>query len=189
MSGNTQVIKYCETQNKEALANVYEWHPRKVIEDLKNNIDALHFLLRETGCGDCGSGGYFFTGVHDPYTFFLYNKYGVDTCNLPPYDLDYGQWLYMTKLGFVEGCWEDYDEEGECHCCDCKPYEVERRHGSCDTDVEMDEMVDGWIVEHEARFKKETEPEAMEVDEVEPEVMEGVLKYHMDRFMKPCLPI
>ena len=181
MSGNTQVIKYCETQNKEALANVYEWHPRKVIEDLKNNIDALHFLLRETGCGDCGSGGYFFTGVDDPYTFFLYNKYGVDTCNLPPYELDYGQWLYLTKLGFVEGCWEDYDDKGECHCCDCKPYEVERRHGSCDTDVEMDEMVDEWIVEHEARFKKETEPEAMEVDEV--------LKYHMDRFMKPCLPV
>ena len=178
MSGNTQVIEYCETQNKEALDKVYEWHPRRVIEHLKNNIDALHFLLRETGCGGCGSGGYFFIGVHDPYTFFLYNKYGVDTCNLGPYDLGYGQFLYMKKIGFAEGCWEDYDEKGECHCCGCKPYEVEEIHQTGNSHAQMDEMVDRWIVEHEARFKKETEPVVDLAD---------VLNYHMDRIVKPCL--
>ena len=59
-----------------------EFHPRILIERLKNDLDELEFLLKYLGIHAPDAGSYFFTDIQDNKTFDLYNKYYISPMNL-----------------------------------------------------------------------------------------------------------
>ena len=77
-----------------------EFNPRVLIEQLKNNIEGLDFLLNYIGY-DPGAGSYFYTDVENNKTFDLYKEYEIEPLNLFEHDVTKEQWKYLHKIGYI----------------------------------------------------------------------------------------
>ena len=80
MKDNQKAYCYILEKNSNGLKTC-EFHPRILIERLKNNLEGLEFLLDFLPYPP-DAGSYFFTDIKDNKTFDLYKKYNVTACNL-----------------------------------------------------------------------------------------------------------
>jgi len=88
------------TKNTTHLDEI-KFHPRIIIEHLKNNTERLEFFLDFIGY-DPGAGSYFFTDIEDNMTFDLYKKYGIEPINLYKHDVTSEQWKYMHEIDYID---------------------------------------------------------------------------------------
>lgn len=79
-----------------------EFHPRILIERLKNDLDGLEFLLKYLGIYVPDAGSYFFTDIEDNKTFDLYKKYDISPINLSKDNVTEEQWEYMYKIKYID---------------------------------------------------------------------------------------
>jgi len=104
---NNERAYECILQKNTDELDTYQFHTRVLIERVKNNIDALSFLLDYIGC-DPGANSGFFTNIKDNRTFDLYHEYEIDPINLSWWDVTKEQWKYMHQIGYIDG--ETYHE-------------------------------------------------------------------------------
>jgi hypothetical protein len=77
-----------------------KFYPRILIEELKNKVEDLEFLLKYLKY-DPGAGSYFYTDIKDNKTFDLYKKYKIKPCNLYAENVTSEQWDYLYKIKYI----------------------------------------------------------------------------------------
>ena len=97
---NEKAYEYIMNKDTEGL-DTCEFHTRALIERVKNNIDALEFLLEYIG-SDPGANSGFFTDIADNRTFDLYKEYEIEPLNLYWYDVTKEQWKYMREIDYID---------------------------------------------------------------------------------------
>jgi hypothetical protein len=107
MTMNDKAYEYILKKDKDGLDNC-KFNTRILIEQLKNNLEGLEFLLDYIGY-DPGAGSYFYTDVEDNRTFDLYKKYEIDPINLYKHDIKEEQWEYLYEIGYIDE--EQYENE------------------------------------------------------------------------------
>ena len=98
---NEQAYNYIINRDPIGL-DTCEFHPRVLIERVKNDTNALEFLLEYIGY-DPGANSGFFTDVKNNRTFDLYREYDIAPLNLYWYDVTKEQWKYMFEIFYING--------------------------------------------------------------------------------------
>jgi hypothetical protein len=80
-----------------------EFHPRVLIDILKNEHKHLEYLLKFMKKKDfyVGAGGYFYEDIKDNITFDLYKKYDVYACNCSKDHMSDEQWSYLYEIDYI----------------------------------------------------------------------------------------
>ena len=103
---NYKALQYIVGEKREKLAKC-RFNPRILISKVKNNLQALRFLLEFINY-DPGAGSSFFTNVKDNATFDLYKEFNIDSCNCFKDCMTEEQWDYLYKIGYIDK--DEYNE-------------------------------------------------------------------------------
>lgn len=94
----------CIRKDKKSLD--CEFHPRMLIDALKNFPDELDFLLSYLTENEfferSDPGSYFFSEIIDNRSFDVYKKYNIDSFKLIPNEIPKEQLEYIYSIGFID---------------------------------------------------------------------------------------
>lgn len=96
-----KALEAIKSKNADDLRDL-NFHPRVLINALKNSLEDLEFLLKVLDGRDPGAGTYFYENISDKKTFDLYLNYGISPSNLfKELMKDPEQWDYLLKIGYI----------------------------------------------------------------------------------------
>ena len=108
-----QALKCIRNNDRDGLDKINSYHPRIIIEELKNDLENLEWFFKYVVDKEYlfpGAGSYFYTKVNNNKTFDLYKQYGVDACNCHKGCVTNEQWDYLLEIKYItknqhnEGC-------------------------------------------------------------------------------------